>query len=249
MRAFMAVIPDRSILPHAVAPLRPPRGSWTWPLTLVLAFASFAGNTACAPHAAHATARAPSDEGAPFAPHSAVEGHSDGSPGSAPADAEVASIPVAGSSITGVRATVVVEATAERVRAVVFDFARYPDFMPSVRSGRLLGRTAGGGRSVYLEFEEMGGVIQLWVRAEISPPATSGGVESHDGRLVAGNIKDYRIRWCFEAIASKRTRLTVDSFVDPGLFLPSSLINRVSREAAKNAILALKHQAEFASLP
>ena len=160
-------------------------------------------------------------------------------------EAAVTPVPIAGSSILGAHATVMIDAPVQQVRAVVFDFARYPEFMPRFHACKPMGATSRGGRNVQMELHEMNGAIKLWVRTEISPPRIADHVEAYDGRFLAGNVKDYRVHWQFEDLDGKRTRLTVDSFLDPDLMLvPSSLINEASLSAAKDAIMALKQRVE-----
>src|SRR5690348_8404938 len=64
---------------------------------------------------------------------------------------KVSSFAVRGTSIERVRATVAVNVPAERVRSVVFDFARYPEFMPSYKKASMIRSTPAGGRSVRLD--------------------------------------------------------------------------------------------------
>lgn len=149
---------------------------------------------------------------------------------------------VRGSSIERVRATVAVNAPVDRVRAVLFDFTRYPQFMPHYSSGAVLHTTPSGGRVVRMEIDQ---VVHLWMQIEIGPPSTTAGVESYEGRLAEGNVKAFQPRWEIEPIEGGRTRLRVESFLDPGLTLvPSSFVNSGAREGIRDAILALKARCE-----
>ncbi|MFT3773241.1 MAG: SRPBCC family protein [Minicystis sp.] len=160
-------------------------------------------------------------------------------------DPKVESFAVRGSSLERVRATVAVGAPIDRVRSVVFDFARYPEFMPGYTKASVLRTTPAGGRSVRMDIEQLGGAVHLWMRLDISPPEGGSGVEAYEGRLVEGNVKAFRTRWELEALKPDRTRLTIESFVDPDLALvPSSLINRGARDGIRDAVLALKARAE-----
>jgi ribosome-associated toxin RatA of RatAB toxin-antitoxin module len=165
--------------------------------------------------------------------------------GRAPAptgEPRVESFPVRGSSIERVRATVVVGAPVERVRAVVFDFARYPEYMPRYEKAGVLRATPNGGRLVHME---LGGVVHLWMRVEIAPPVTTGRTEAYEGRLVQGNVKYFTPRWEIEPLDEGRTRLVVESFMDPDLpFVPSSFVNKGAREGVRDAIVALKSRIE-----
>jgi ribosome-associated toxin RatA of RatAB toxin-antitoxin module len=176
---------------------------------------------------------------APWAAHAAGE-----------ADPKVESFVVSGSKIQRVRATVVVNAPADRVRTVVFDFPRYPEFLPNYSKASLLGTTAKGGGVVQMEMKELGGVIRFWMRVEVSQASAPAGVEAYSGRLLAGNVKAFESRWEFEALDAKKTRFTVESFMDPDLALvPSSAINDGARKGLRDAILALKARAEGKPAP
>jgi ribosome-associated toxin RatA of RatAB toxin-antitoxin module len=158
---------------------------------------------------------------------------------------KVESLPVRGSSLQRVRATVAVSAPVERVRAVVFDFARYPEFMPGYKQAGVIRTTPSGGGLVQLVIEQLGGMVQLRMRVEISPPQIAGAVEAYDGRLVQGNVKAFETRWELEPLGPRRTRLTVESFLDPDLpLVPSSAVNDGAREGLRDAVLALKARSE-----
>ena len=154
---------------------------------------------------------------------------------------------VRGSSFERVRATVAVNAPIDRVRAVLFDFARYPQFMPHYSKAGVVRTTPGGGRVVRMEIDQF---VHLWMEIEIGPPSTATGIESYEGRLAAGNVKAFHPRWELEALPGGRTRLRLESFLDPDLSLvPSSFVNSGAREGIREAILALKARSEGRGSP
>ena len=154
---------------------------------------------------------------------------------------------VRGSSLERVRATVAVNAPIDRVRAVLFDFARYPQFMPHYSKAGVVRMTPSGGRVVRMEIDQF---VHLWMTIEIGPPSTVTGIESYEGRLAEGNVKAFRPRWEIEALPGGRTRLSVESFLDPDLSLvPSSFVNSGAREGIRAAILALKARSEGRGSP
>jgi ribosome-associated toxin RatA of RatAB toxin-antitoxin module len=156
---------------------------------------------------------------------------------------KIESSAVSGTSIQRIRATIAIDAPIDRVRAVVFDYGRYPEFMPMyVKPTGVVWTTPAGLRLVHMQ---VGGVVSLWMRVEIGPARIVGAVETYEGRLVQGNIKAFRPRWELEALSPDRTRLTVDSFLDPDLSLvPSGLINSGARDGMRDAIVALKARVE-----
>jgi carbon monoxide dehydrogenase subunit G len=157
----------------------------------------------------------------------------------------VDSTPVPGSSIERVRGTVAVDAPVPRVRAVVFDFPRYQEFMPHYRRASIERKNPSGSMQVRLDMEELAGAVHVWARLEVTPEGRTGAVEGHQGQLMAGNVKAFQIRWELEELGPTRTRLTVDSFLDPDLpLVPSGLVNSGARERVRDVLLALKARAE-----
>src|SRR5262245_49884041 len=63
-----------------------------------------------------------------------------------PEEPEVVSLPVPGSPYTSARATVAVHAPIDRVRAVVFAFDRYPEFMSNYGYGKVTDAPTPGAR-------------------------------------------------------------------------------------------------------
>ncbi len=177
-----------------------------------------------------------------------VAAHTAAAPAAAPDPAEepvVASTPVPGSDIVRARATVLVRAPMARVREVLFDCPHYAEFLKSYHACTDEGVSPRGGHLWRMDLEELGGLIKLWVRAEIGPPTTTDGVERYEGRYLAGNVGAFASAWKLEP-AGDATRLTLESHLDPKLPLPSSLINSGSLGGIKAAILAIKHRAEAA---
>jgi ribosome-associated toxin RatA of RatAB toxin-antitoxin module len=163
----------------------------------------------------------------------------------APDVPKVESFPVRGSSFERVRATVAVGAPIDRVRAVVFDFARYPEFVPGYKQAGVIRTTPSGGGVVQMVIEQLGGMVQIRMRVEISAPQISGAVEAYDGRLLKGNVKAFQARWELEPLGPRRTRLVLESFLDPDLpVVPASLVNQGARDGVRDALLALRARSE-----
>jgi Polyketide cyclase / dehydrase and lipid transport len=200
-----------------------------------------AGSLGCALQRAPSP-KAANDHVAPSAPAGAPEASREAAVGDDPV---VDSVPVRGSSIERARASVGVSAPLSRVRETIFDFAHYPDFMPHYDRATELGPTAGGGRLVQMDITEMGGLIHLGLQAEIAAPRLENGAETYDGRLVKGNVKAFQWRWRLEPISAGRTKVTVESFIDPDMALvPTSLLNRGARDGVRDGVLAIKARSE-----
>src|SRR6202000_2105729 len=90
---------------------------------------------------------------------------------------QIESFPVKGSKIERVRATVVVRAPVEQVRTLVFDFPRYPEFVPHYKKASIVSGAVATGLKVGMDLEELGGLVHFSLRVEITPPARNGEVE------------------------------------------------------------------------
>jgi ribosome-associated toxin RatA of RatAB toxin-antitoxin module len=197
--------------------------------TSIAAVAALSLLLAAAPGASAGQAPSPSGGIAPAAGRSA---------GPAPV---IESFAVAGTGIQRIRATITIGAPVDRVRSVMFDYGRYPEFMPLYEKASVLWTTPAGARLVHMQ---LGGIVKLWMRVEISPPTISGGVERYQGKLVQGNVKAFQPRWELEP-RGEQTRVTVESFMDPDLALvPDGLVNSGARDGMRDAIIALKARVE-----
>ena len=162
----------------------------------------------------------------------------EGRAGAAPV---VESFPVEGTGIQRFRATVLMDAPVDRVRDVVFDYGKYPESMSIYEKASVLWTTPAGARLVHMQ---LGGIVHRWMRVEIAPPAHQGNVEKYEGHLVQGNVKAFRPSWVLES-RGDRTRVTVDSFIDPDLALvPDALVNSGARDGVRDAMVALTARVE-----
>jgi ribosome-associated toxin RatA of RatAB toxin-antitoxin module len=164
-------------------------------------------------------------------------------PKRAPDEAEVELLPVAGSSLGRARATVMVRAAVDKVRAVLLDFPSYPEFLPHYKSARVVGKTPEGATLVHMQIDALGGMIRRWMRVEVSSPVVDGPRETFGARLIEGDVKAFEARW--ELVRKPDgTLLTLESFLDANLTLPAAFIDSGSAAGLKTAILAVKARAE-----
>ena len=157
---------------------------------------------------------------------------------------EVEVVPVPDSRLGRARATVLVRAPLERVKAVLLDFASYPAFLANYESARVERTTPAGGAVVHMEIGGLGGMIRRWMRVEISPPTVEGSRVSFDAKLLEGDVKAFSARWVLDRVEEGATKLTLESFLDPDLALPAAFIDSGSAAGLKDSILAVKARAE-----
>lgn len=166
-------------------------------------------------------------------------------PAADPGDqARTVPVPIPNSSLVRGRSIVNVHAPLARVREVILDFARYPEFMPHYEACRLLGVTPAGGRDVYMRISAVNGVVKMWARLEVAKPVMEDGAETYRSRYVDGNIKDLQATWSVKRVDDGTTQLAVEVFMHPKLPLPSSVVNGENLEGARKAVLAFKARAE-----
>lgn len=159
------------------------------------------------------------------------------------------SVPIPGSSLVRGRSVVTVRASLARVREVILDFTRYPEFVPHYEACRLLGVTPAGGRDVYMRISAVHGVVKMWARIEVAKPVMEQGAETYRSRYVDGNIKDLQATWSVKRVEDALTELAVEVFMAPKLPLPASVVNAENVEGARLAVLAFKGRAERRSKP
>jgi ribosome-associated toxin RatA of RatAB toxin-antitoxin module len=197
---------------------------------------------------------------------SAVEGHAAASPAPAARLAEIpltssstdaqrtsadedeiepVAVPIAASDLVRGRATVEVRAPIQAVRDAVLGFSRYPSFMPHYETCKVLGRTASGGRDVYMEISALHGAMNMWVRVEVTK-ATEGDVEVVGAKLVDGNVEDFAATWRLRRLDPSRTELSLEVFLKPRLPLPAAILNEENLKGAVKGAAAMRVRAERA---
>ncbi len=157
-------------------------------------------------------------------------------------------VPIAGSELVRGRSAAIVRAPIQRVRDAVNDFAHYAEFMPHYQSCKLLGRTASGARDVYMQVEALNGVVKMWAEIEmpVKPAVSADGVETFETRFVKGNVKDLAATWRLRKIDEETTELSLEVFLDPGMPLPTGLINKENLGGSSDGVAAMRAHAEQA---
>lgn len=194
----------------------------------------------------------------PSAPVASVPGPVTSAPGPAVAPAlpppplvgdgpQTDSIPVEGTDFVHGRTAVKVNAPIARVREAILDFAHYAEFMPHYRSARVLGRTATGGREVYMEIEALHGAVKMWADIEFARPVIVDGVETHASKFIKGNVDDFMAMWRLRKIDEGTTELSLEVFLQPSIPLPTSLINKENLGGSLSGVMAMRSRIEGAA--
>lgn len=141
------------------------------------------------------------------------------------------------------RATVVVNAPPASVRRTILDLDEYAEFMPHYKSARTLGRKPNDAREVYMQWETLHGAVTLWARLTLTP-TEDGDAEIWTTEFVDGNVDEAYAAWRIEPTDDGKTKLTVETFLDPKLPVPQSLLNEENVEAAIKAVKAMRDRCE-----
>lgn len=151
---------------------------------------------------------------------------------------------VDGHSIKAGGARILVNAPLPVVRSIVQDYAHYQDFMPRFKRSRVVGRSAKF-TDVYLQVPILHGAANVWSVCHFGPPIKKrGGMEIIRGRMVQGNVKDFRASWFLVPIDAKTTLLRSEILIVPKLPVPGSVVTGELGYAADMAVTATRNRAE-----
>ncbi|HHH28787.1 MAG TPA: SRPBCC family protein [Polyangiaceae bacterium] len=141
------------------------------------------------------------------------------------------------------RATVLVNAPPTRVRDQILALDEYAEFMPHYKSARTLVRKPNGAREIYMQWEALHGAVKLWARM-ILTPTEDGDAEIWTTEFVDGNVDEAFAAWRIEPAEDGKTTLTLETFLDPKLPVPQSLLNEENVAAAIKAVKAMRDRCE-----
>jgi ribosome-associated toxin RatA of RatAB toxin-antitoxin module len=139
-----------------------------------------------------------------------------------------------------VAASGTVQATQAQVWKILTDYERMPDFVPDLKSARILSRT--GPQAV---IEQKGVASFLFISRDIHlvVQATETPMASIDIGLVSGDMKVYQCRWEVTPVPETgRTRITYTGKLVPRFYVPGMLGATVIRGDIEKMMKAtLKH--------
>jgi ribosome-associated toxin RatA of RatAB toxin-antitoxin module len=160
---------------------------------------------------------------------------------------------VAGSNIREVKAESIVNLPAERIWAALDDVRTYPEFMPYVIKGQLIGPAGPNANYEYQlidppfvsrrdyplrvtvrEDADKGLYTRSWVPAnDKGPPATDGVVR----------IEVCKGAWTIEKLGSQSTRVEYYLYTDPGGNIPDWIANRANSTSVQDLVDAVRKRA------
>lgn len=140
---------------------------------------------------------------------------------------------------------VLVHAPLAAVKKQVLDFGHYKDLVPDkFHNARIIGKDAGG-TDVYLQVPIMRGLVVLWevMRFHDLQPLAPGWAIV-EGFFVKGNLKTANTTWTMHAVDESTTLLELDLLIVPLVPAPPSLVDEELRDAAMQAVDAIRDRAQ-----
>lgn len=160
---------------------------------------------------------------------------------------------VSGSSIREVKAETIINLPAKRVWAVLYDVSRYPEFMPYLIKGKVIGAAGPGAQYEYQlidppfvdrrdytlkvtvkQNEETGLYTRSWV------PANDKGPPKQEDVV---RIEVCKGAWTVERLGSQSTRVEYYLYTDPGGSIPKWIANKANSTSVPDLVDAVRKRA------
>jgi hypothetical protein len=139
-----------------------------------------------------------------------------------------------------------IEASLDRVRALVTDYDHYATIMPKFGRSRVIKRGAEGA-DVYLQVPVLHGAGHLWAMVRFTGPTPTGAGERIEGTyLHEGNVSAFHCAWTLSRIDDTHTLLHLALLLLPKIPLPQSIIDKELNDACRDALGGIKSHAENA---
>lgn len=144
-------------------------------------------------------------------------------------------------------AEVIVNAPIAELRKAVLDFPNYKSLAPDkFKTVRLVAKE-NGTVDLYFLVPVMKGMVTIWYVARFPDHlVVDKDVEMLDGKFVKGSIEDMELELTLRSIDPSRTILTCDLLIVPSIPAPQSALDETFRDAAGDAVAALKKRVEAA---
>jgi hypothetical protein len=148
------------------------------------------------------------------------------------------------------RAQILVNAPIGIVHRIIVDYGHYKELTSGkFHTSRVIGKSPAG-TEVYFQLSVLDGMITLWQVfrfQELKPLARGWAIV--EGWYVKGNIGRGNAAWTLHAIDDNRTVVTFDLLILPNVPLPQTLLDDGNRNAAGEAVEAVRARAQEAAGP
>jgi ribosome-associated toxin RatA of RatAB toxin-antitoxin module len=152
---------------------------------------------------------------------------------------------IAGSSQRAGAARTGVDASAQRVEAVVTDYAGYARFIDQFERARVVGRGKTS-TDLYIEIPILHGLTKIWAVLRFQAPVRNAGSTVVAGRMLKGNVNRLDVTWRVDRVDASSTRLAAELVLDISLPAPESAVMKTVKRAAAQAVKGARKEAEAA---
>jgi coenzyme Q-binding protein COQ10 len=143
-------------------------------------------------------------------------------------------------AMPGATRSIVINTPMEKVFAVIKDYAKYPEFLPEVKS-TWLSKRQGAEVDVHYQVEVLK-KIRYTLRLKEEPPNRISWT------FVEGDLmRDNRGHWLLEDAGEGKTRATYNIEVKLGPLVPKSIVNVLVDSSLPKMLEAFKKRAESAA--
>lgn len=147
-------------------------------------------------------------------------------------------------------AEVLVAAPLAKVRSEVTAYGTYKTLVPrKFNNARVVGKTKAG-TDVYMQVPVLKGMITLWQVMRFGQVRrVADGVEQLEGTYVDGNVRTAHVVFTLRRVDAATTQLKMDLLIAPTFAAPQSALDEELRDAAMQAVDALRDRAQPAPGP
>lgn len=146
-----------------------------------------------------------------------------------------------GQSVERGRATILIDAPADQVYAVLQNYGAYKEFLPNFEASRVLSQR-GASALVFVQVKIMKGAARIWAELKLKPRKSDGPTRVIEAKMMRGNVDHMEALWQVTPVDDRRTLVTFEIIVDPDLPLPASLVSDENRKTARKTLRALRER-------
>jgi ribosome-associated toxin RatA of RatAB toxin-antitoxin module len=146
-----------------------------------------------------------------------------------------------GSRIRRGHAEGIVNAPADRVMAVIQDYANYYRFMPHFETSRVLARR-GSSALLYVQVTALHGLARLWAEVKVGARQAPAPAQRIEARMTRGNLKQFEATWQITPLSANQTLVAFELCADPNLPIASTagIVSDQNEKEARSSIQALR---------
>jgi ribosome-associated toxin RatA of RatAB toxin-antitoxin module len=140
-------------------------------------------------------------------------------------------------------AALVCKAPLATVERLATDYGHYVNTIPRFQKSRVVAKK-GNDTDVYLQVPILHGAATVWSLTRFGPPQRQGQNVFVSGRMVEGNVDDFRGQWRLRGVDDAQTVIKMELLVVPKFPAPAKLVTTELQGAAANAASSLCRRAE-----